>query len=122
MTLEGLIGLYHYFCVFVGDYSKFTWLFGLKMKDEICQAFQKFQAIQENYTGQPILYFFGDNEAALLEKEFHYWLVSQGIIHVTMQTYSPEMNGVTECAIKHVVQHYEAGASFRRLYHLFSLC
>jgi len=42
MQLIGLMGNYAYFCVFVDDYTQFVWVYCLKTKDEIRQAFKEF--------------------------------------------------------------------------------
>ena len=39
---------------------------------------------------------------------FQEWLRSVGITHYTTQTYSPEMNGIAENAIKHIVSRASA--------------
>lgn len=51
---------------------------------------------------------FSDNEPCLLQHEFQAYLVKKGIQHYTTQTYSSEMNGVAENAIKHLVQRASA--------------
>jgi len=88
----------------VDDYTRFVWVYCLKTKDEIRQAFKEFRAIQQNYTGLRILILFGDNEGALMKQEFQAWMALEGIKHATTQAYSPEQNGPAENAIKQIVQ------------------
>ena len=103
MQLPGLVGGYAYFCVFVDEYSRYTWVYCLKNKDNIRQAFKEFHAIQQNFTGLRILILFGDNEQALLQHEFQAWLAGEGIQYYITQTYSPEQSGPAKNAIKQIV-------------------
>jgi len=100
----GYIGEHRYFRVFVDGYSRFVWVYCLKTKDEIRNAFREFKAVQQNYTGLRIFILFTDGEKSLMDKEFQADLLTDGILHQTTQAYSPEMNGTAENAIKQIVQ------------------
>lgn len=104
MRVLGLIGNVMYFCVFVDAYTRFCWVFCIAKKDDIRQAFREWSAIQESAKGVKIQQLFSDNEPCLLEKVFQGHLAARGIQHHTLQTYSSEMNGAAENAIKNIVQ------------------
>ena len=55
-----------------------------------------------------VLALFSYNEPVLLKNEFQDWLRCTGIRHYTTQTYSPEMNGIAENAIKQIVSRASA--------------
>jgi len=96
----GYIGEYKYFCVFVDGHSRFVWVYCLKTKDEIRNPFREFKALQQNYTGLRIFILFTDEEKSLMDKDFQADLLTEGILHQTTQTYSPEMNRTADNAIK----------------------
>ena len=53
MTVPSLSG-YLYFVTFIDDYSRWTWIFFMKTKDEVFSRFQEFMAQVENLTGKKI--------------------------------------------------------------------
>lgn len=50
-----------YFVTFIDDYSRRTWIYFLKAKDEIYGQFQEFKTLVENQTGKNIKVLRSDN-------------------------------------------------------------
>ena len=50
-----------YFATFIDDYSKKTWIYFLKTKDEVFNQFKDFKASVENSTGKKIKKLRSDN-------------------------------------------------------------
>jgi hypothetical protein len=53
MSVKSLGGS-SYFVIFIDDYSRKTWLYLLKTKDEVLDKFQEFKAEIENLTNKKI--------------------------------------------------------------------
>ena len=92
----------------VDEATRWTTTFCLVKKDDIRDCLIDYIANAERYTGDRVQAIFSDNEPALLLSEFQVWLRQQGIRHFTTQTYSPEMNGIAEGTIKHLVTRASA--------------
>lgn len=60
MTVESMSGCLYY-VIFMDDYSRKTWIFSLKTKDEVFSKFQEFKAQVENPTGKKIRILRSDN-------------------------------------------------------------
>ena len=50
MSVESKSG-FKYFVLFIDDYSRKTWIYFLKAKDEVFDIFQEFRSLVENQTG-----------------------------------------------------------------------
>ena len=103
MQSYGYVAKHLYASVIVDEDTRFTYTYCLKSKDEIRDCVKEHIALVDRQTSDRVLAIFSDNEAALLQGGFQEWLRTCGIVHYTTQTYSPEMNGIAENAIKHVV-------------------
>jgi hypothetical protein len=53
MSVPSLSG-YLYYVTFIDDYSKRTWIFFMKTKDEVFSRFKEFRAQEENQTWKKI--------------------------------------------------------------------
>ena len=69
MSVE-LVDGFKYFVLFIDDYSKKTWIYFLKAKDEVFDKFQEFRALVENQTGRKIQVLRSDNRGEYTSKEF----------------------------------------------------
>jgi hypothetical protein len=69
MSVESVSG-FKYFVLFIDDYSRKTWIYFLKAKDEVFDRFQEFRALVENQTGRKIRVLRSDNGGEYTSKEF----------------------------------------------------
>ena len=53
MSTRALIGV-EYFVTFIDDHSRKTWIYFLKMKNEVFDRLKEFKALVENLTGKKI--------------------------------------------------------------------
>jgi hypothetical protein len=60
MSVES-VSDFKYFVLFIDDYSRRTWIYFLKAKDEVFDKFQEFRAPIENHTGKKIRGLRSDN-------------------------------------------------------------
>jgi len=49
------VGRYSYYVSFIDDYSKYTWIYLLKRKSDVLQAFQNFQSLVERKFNRKIV-------------------------------------------------------------------
>lgn len=69
MSMNYLRG-YEYFATFIDDFSRKTWIYFLKTKDEVFSHFQEFKALVENVIGRKIWTLQSDIEGEYTNKYF----------------------------------------------------
>jgi hypothetical protein len=85
-----------YYVTFIDDYSRKTWLYLLKTKDEVFNKFQEFKAEIENLTNKKIKILRTDNGGEYTSKEFVAFCKSAGIRRELTVPHNPQQNGVAE--------------------------
>ena len=53
MSVQSFSG-FSYYVIFIDDYSRKTWIYFMKTKDEVFDRFKEFRALVENQTGRRI--------------------------------------------------------------------
>ncbi len=88
------IGGWKYFTLFIDDYSRMKFIYFLKNKDCVLEAFnfKDFKTSVEKETGLQIKCLCSDNGGEYTSN----FLRSEGITHQTTTPYSPEQNGQLE--------------------------
>lgn len=64
------LGGHLYYLTFIDDFSRKTWIYYLKHKDEAFSMFKDFQALAENQTRKKIKIFRSNNSAEYISNEF----------------------------------------------------
>jgi hypothetical protein len=85
-----------YYVTFIDDYSRKTWLYLLKSKDEVFSKFQEFKAEIENLTNKKIKTLRTDNGGEYTSKEFVAFYKSAGIRRELIVPHNLQQNGVAE--------------------------
>ncbi|KAG8481238.1 hypothetical protein CXB51_026069 [Gossypium anomalum] len=85
-----------YFVLFINDLTKFCWIFFLKQKSDVFEAFGKFKAMVENQVGCRIKILRIDNGVEYLSDRFKRLCEQAGIHHQLTTVYTPQQNGVCE--------------------------
>jgi transposase InsO family protein len=85
-----------YYVIFIDDYSRNTWLYLLKTKDEVFNKFQEFNVEIENLTNKKIKTLRTDNGGEYISKEFVAFFKSVGIRRELTIPHNPQQNGVAE--------------------------
>ena len=62
---------YVYYASFIDDYSRKTWIYFLKKKDEVFERFKEFKALVENLSKNKIKILRSDNGAESTSNEFN---------------------------------------------------
>nr|KYP31853.1 Retrovirus-related Pol polyprotein from transposon TNT 1-94 [Cajanus cajan] len=94
-TSERSIGGAQYFVTFIDDHSRKVWVYPLKTKDQVLQAFKEFHALVERATGRKLKCIRTDNGGEYLGP-FEYYCKTHGIRHEKVPPKTPQMNGVAE--------------------------
>jgi transposase InsO family protein len=87
---------YVYYVSFIDDYSRKTWIYFLKSKDEVFSKFKEFKALIENLFERKIKILRSDNGGEYTSKEFVSFCRDVGIKRELTTPYNPQQNGVAE--------------------------
>jgi transposase InsO family protein len=87
---------YVYYVSFIDDYSRKTWVYFLKSKDEVLEKFKEFKALVENLSERKIKILRSDNEDEYTSNEFGSFSGDVGIKRELTTPYNPWQNGVAE--------------------------
>eukprot|EP00253_Pinus_taeda_P004562 PITA_04562 len=93
-----------YYMTVTDDFSRKTWIYFLKKKDEAFMWFRTFKALVENMTGKKIKILRTDNGTEYESNEFKDFCREAGIKRETTTTYTPEQNGVAERKNRTIVE------------------
>jgi hypothetical protein len=85
-----------YYVTFIDDFSRKTWIFFMKTKDEVFSRFQEFKAQVENQTGKRIKVLRSDNGGEYTSNDFKDFCKEAGIKRELTVSYNPQQNGVVE--------------------------
>lgn len=90
------LGGYHYYVIFIDDFSMHTWIYFMKTKDEVLSQFQEFKAPVENYTGRKINALRSDNGGEYTCKDFKRFCADAGNRRELTVPYNPQQNGLAK--------------------------
>jgi hypothetical protein len=89
LMLVKSLGGSSYYVIFIDEYSRKTWLYLLKTKDEVFNKFQEFKAEIENLTNKKIKTLRTDNGGEYTSKEFVAFCKSAGIRRELIVPHNP---------------------------------
>ena len=85
-----------YFITFIDHFSRYCWVYIIKNKSDVFSTFKNWKNMVENLYERKIKRFRSDNGGEFCSKEFEDYMLSEGIIHQTTISKTPEQNGVAE--------------------------
>jgi transposase InsO family protein len=85
-----------YYVSFINDFSRKTWIYFLRKKQNILKRFKEFKALEENHTKKRIKVLRIDNGGELCGKEFDQFCKQYGIARQNTTPYTPQQNGVSK--------------------------
>jgi transposase InsO family protein len=95
---------YVYYVSFIDDYSRKTWVYFLKSKDEVFGKFKEFKALIENLSERNIKILRSDNGGEYTSKEFVNFCKDAEIKRELTTPYNPQQNGVAERKNKTIME------------------
>lgn len=98
------IGGARYFLLLVDDYTKMSFVYFLKSKDEVFQSFKTFKSFAENQCNRKIKIFRSDNGCEFVNKNLSDYLKTFGIVHQRTTAYTPGQNGTAERMNRSIVE------------------
>ena len=91
------IGGSGYFVTFIGEFSRYTYVYFIKHKDEVLAEFKEFNSMVKNHrTGDNVKTFRTDNGGEYCSREFESFLKEEDIAHQLTAPCNPAQNGVSE--------------------------
>ena len=85
-----------YFITFIDDYSRYTYVFPLRTKDEAFESFKTYKAEVENKLSLKIKSIRSDRGGEYLKSDFIDFCEKEGIEKQLTTSYTPQQNGVAE--------------------------
>ncbi len=82
--------------MFMDDVSRKTWIYFLKLKNQVYAKFKQFHALVTNESGLTMKKLCSDNSGEYVDLKLQKFLDEQGIMHQPAAPYTPEHNGVAE--------------------------
>ena len=96
----------HYFLTIVDDYTRFTWIFLMKHKDEAQPLIKRFFSYVSTQFESHIKKFRSDNGGEFLSLQSFF--KDNGVLFQHSYVYTPQQNGVVECKHCHILQVAQA--------------
>ena len=75
---------HHWFVIFVDDYTRMTWIYLLKHKNEALSMFRSFHVMIQTQFSAKIQILRSDNDGEYANRGFHYYFQYHGIHHETV--------------------------------------
>ena len=85
-----------YLLTFIDDFSRYTWVFFLKKKSEVCETFFELKALIKNASRIKIKILRSDNGGEYVSNEFLHILSQSGIQVQHSIPYTPQQNQVAK--------------------------
>lgn len=95
---------FHYYVIFIDNFSRFSWLYPLKNKSDFLSTFVKFKAMIEKLLSTTILTFQCDGGGEFMSTEFKSILTTAGIQQLVSCPHTPQQNGLAERKHRHVTE------------------
>ena len=95
MSSSSLSG-YVYYVSFIDDFSRKTWIYFMKNKDEVFRKFKEFKSLIENHTEKKINILLLDNGGEFISNKFKELCRDSGIKREFTTPSNPQKNGVAE--------------------------
>ena len=87
---------YVYYVSFIDDFSRNTWIYFLKGKNEVFSKFKEYKSLVENQIERNIKTLWSNNGREFTSEEFKELCRESGIKRELSTPYNPQQNGVAE--------------------------
>src|SRR5581483_7356680 len=93
-----------YYVSFIDDYTRYTWVFLMKRRSDFFLVYSNFRALVKTQHSAVIKCFRCDLGGEYTSNDFTQLLASDGTIHQSSCTDTPQQNGVAERKHRHLVE------------------
>ncbi|PNX72737.1 retrovirus-related Pol polyprotein from transposon TNT 1-94, partial [Trifolium pratense] len=93
---------FRYYVIFVDHFSKYVWLYPIKLKSDVSLIFPTFKNLVEKQFNTKIKTVFSDNGGEFIK--LRAYLQNHGISHLTTPPHTPEHNGLSERKHRHLTE------------------
>jgi transposase InsO family protein len=96
--LNGILirGGKHYFITFIDDFSRYTYVYLMKNKDESFDMFKKYKTEVENQKNKRMKVLRSDRGGEYFPQEFTNYCEENGLFHQRSAPYTPQQDGLAE--------------------------
>ena len=94
---------YRWFVTFINDCTRMTWLYLLKKKFEVLEAFRSFHVMVQTQFSASIQILRSENGGEFINKNFQEYFKCHGLLHETTSPQTPQ-NGVAERKNRHILE------------------
>jgi hypothetical protein len=102
------LGGFMYYAIFIYDFSRKTWIFFKKRKDEVFSRFHEFRSQVENLTWNKIKVLRSNNGGEYTSKEFNDLCKEARIKRELTVPYNPQQNNIAERKNRSIVEDSKA--------------
>ncbi|XP_019188788.1 PREDICTED: uncharacterized protein LOC109183026 [Ipomoea nil] len=95
---------FKYFVTFVDDFSRHTWLYLMKSRDELFEVFCKFCSMVKTQFNNMVRVLRSDNGTEYFSRTFSNYMSQSGMIHQSSCVGTPQQNGVAERKTRHLLE------------------
>lgn len=94
----------YYFLLFIDDFTRYTWVYFLRKRNDVFEYFKEFKNIAENHTRKFIMILHLDQGGEYRLGNFIKYCKDHGIVQQFIVSYTPQQNGVAERKIRTIVE------------------
>lgn len=99
-TFDGM----RYFLTIADDYSRWTWIFLMRLKSDVLMLLKHFFVEVETQFGQKVKKLRSDNGGEFFNHACKELFQQNGVIHESSCPYTPQQNGVVERRHRHILE------------------